>query len=79
MSKKTLTFVIIVLVVIAGLIYWNKHPKTTPVEDPNSISTIDSQTQADTTAQMQADLNSVDTSAGIDSDLNSVDTKIQAL
>ncbi|MEK7106503.1 MAG: hypothetical protein AAB895_04085 [Patescibacteria group bacterium] len=77
MNKKTIILLIIALVVI-GFFLWKGSMKSEPVVE-TPLQVLDKQTQQDSTASIEADLNAINTEVSADEDLRMVDEDIKSL
>ncbi len=74
MNKNTvISFVIIIAVVILGVIFYNYMPKQAP---ETATQTLERESGADTTDEIDANLNSVDVDASINADLKAIDDEL---
>jgi hypothetical protein len=77
MNKTSIVILIIALAVI-GFFLWKGSAKKEPlVETP--VQTLDRETQSDSTASIEADLNAINTDLNLESDLGEVNQEIQSL
>jgi hypothetical protein len=77
MNKKTIILLVIALVVV-GFFLWKGSMKSEPiVETP--LQALDTQTQQDSTASIEAELNAINAEVNADEDLRMVDQDIQSL
>ena len=77
MNKKTIILLIIALVVI-GFFLWKGSMKSEPVVE-TPLQVLDKQTQQDSTASIEADLNAINTEVSADEDIRMVDEDIKSL
>lgn len=71
MNKNTkILLIVLVLVIIIGVFSWKYSNKPIP-ETPTQ--TLDRETKADTTEQIDANLNSVDVNSSTNADLDEID------
>lgn len=78
MNKNTvISFVIIIVVVVLGVIFY-KYTSTQNVPESPTES-LDKATQADTTDEIDASLNSIDVNSSTDADLKAIDDELNSL
>ena len=78
MNKNTIiSFVIIIVVIVLGVIFYKYSSMKNTPESP--IEALDKATQADTTDQIDASLNSIDVNSSTDADLKAIDDELNNL
>jgi hypothetical protein len=74
MNKNTIiSFLVIIVVVILGVIFYKYLPKQAP-ESPTQV--LEREAGADTTDEIDNSLNSVDVDASMDADLKAIDDEL---
>ncbi|MDQ5931018.1 MAG: hypothetical protein QG674_184 [Patescibacteria group bacterium] len=77
MNKTSIVILIIALAVI-GFFLWKGSSKPEPVVE-TPVQALDRETQADSTASIEADLNAINTDLNLEADLGEVNQEIQSL
>jgi flagellar basal body-associated protein FliL len=77
MNKNTIFIIFVIIIAIIGYVAW-KGSRVEPVQE-TPVQALDKNTQADSTAQIDSNLNSINADQNADADLNSIDADIKAL
>lgn len=77
MNKKTI-FLLVVALIVVGFFLWKGSMKKEPVVE-TPIQALDKETQQDSTASIEADLNAINTDVSADEDLRGVNEDIKSL
>lgn len=77
MNKTSIVILIIALAII-GFFLWKGSMKKDPVVE-TPVQALDRETQSDSTASIEADLNAINTDLNLESDLGEVNQEIQSL
>lgn len=77
-KNNIIALVVIIVIIILGIFAFKYNSKTNKVEE-TPVQKLDKESQADTTAQIDASLNSVNSDDTSEQDLNSVDADLKTL
>jgi uncharacterized membrane protein YvbJ len=79
MNKNTLVSIfVIVVVIILGIIFWKYSAKNQNLPE-TPVQALDKETQADTTDQIDSNLDSVNVDTNTDADLKAIDDQLNNL
>ena len=77
MNKNTIFVIFVIIIALIGYMAW-KSSRVQPVQE-TPVQALDKNTQADSTAQIDSNLNAIDADQNADADLNAIDADIKSL